>query len=144
MAYLHLDNLFVVAHTDAHPSAAEWTAYVNVLDAVGRAHGSLSIIVLTGEGAPNAAQRAELTEVARRIPMKCAVITESSVVQGLVRVFSMIGVITMRGFSMKEMLDAIKFTGHPIELGFWINRQIAQMRTALSERALTSGAMPSV
>jgi hypothetical protein len=81
----------VLLHSADQPSAHEWNAYVQAVEAtLPSARGTLHIFVATDGGAPNAAQRKQLAEAFDRGPNKALthVFSTSAFVRGVVTAFS--------------------------------------------------------
>jgi hypothetical protein len=81
----------VLLHSAEQPSAQEWSAYVQGVEAaLPSAKGTLHIFVATDGGAPNAAQRKQLAEAFDRSasPGLTHVFSTSAFVRGVVTAFS--------------------------------------------------------
>lgn len=81
----------VLLHSADQPTVAEWTGYVQEVEAaLPGARGTLHIFVATDGGAPNAAQRKQLAEAFDRssTPALTHVFSTSAFVRGVVTAFS--------------------------------------------------------
>jgi hypothetical protein len=92
MASGSLENLFVVVHNACAPSAEEWEHYMSITrDSDRKKAGDFSQvghIVFTDGGGPNAVQRAKTDKVLLGRTVRCAVVTKSSLVRGIVTTLS--------------------------------------------------------
>lgn len=91
MAFAIVENLILTMNTDQAPSSTEWNEYVTALRAYTSANPDLSRarnIVFTDGGAPNSAQRKELNDILKGRHVMVAVISNSTIVRGVVTAFA--------------------------------------------------------
>jgi len=102
------DRVILVFHYDLTPAAAEWSSYLDMYTKnIDRLTG---VLVITEGGAPNSAQRKQLSETyekTRQVPV--AIVSDSAIARGAITAFRWLGMVTMTPFSPIRLDDAMEF-----------------------------------
>ena len=72
------------------------------------------ILVVTEGGSPSAAQRARLTEIFGKKGVPTAVLTDSSIVRGVVQALNWFVQGALRAFAPERLEDALVYLGAPV------------------------------
>lgn len=112
MAFSRMGTCVVLVHSPAPPSDREWAAYVDFLEA--QKAQQTKILVVTEGGSPSAAQRARLTEIFGKKGVPTAVLTDSSIVRGVVQALNWFVQGALRAFAPERLEDALVYLGAPV------------------------------
>jgi hypothetical protein len=90
MRYRCEGRVILVAHTEAPPSAEEWSGYAREVETLlsRSSPDDVRTVVFTDGGGPDAEQRRKLTEIRGWNAVRVAVVTQSLAVRGIVTAFS--------------------------------------------------------
>jgi hypothetical protein len=124
MAVKIVDRLFIVAYGAAGPTAAEWTAYLDLMERQG-IDRTMQLVVTDG-GGPTAAQRRELDKLLAGRTMPMAVVSGSIRVRGVVSVLSWLNR-RIRAFRPPELREALVYLGVPARRGDLIERELNRL-----------------
>lgn len=107
MAMRRQGRLMVAVHSPEPPTDDEWTRWVGLgLEA---STNALRLFVETnGFGGPNAKQRKQLAENLRRFGMRCAIMTSSPVIRGIVTAVAWLNV-DLRAFAPGDHAAAASY-----------------------------------
>lgn len=101
MVQLDMGGVIVAAHTENDVPDAEWAEFMQLLTVVRRREGQAQILVRTsGGGGPNSKQRNLLANLGRKV--RAAIVTESSVIRGVVTVIAWLQSMEIRAFAPTE------------------------------------------
>ncbi len=102
------DRVILVFHYESVPTAAEWSSYLDIYTKnIDRLSG---VLVITEGGAPNSAQRKQLSETyekTRQAPV--AIVSDSAIARGAITAFRWLGMVTMTPFSPARLDEAMEF-----------------------------------
>jgi hypothetical protein len=121
MAWTVIDRLIVVVHGETEPTDAEWSAYLQVVEAQGVV--STKVLISSAGGSPTRAQRAALHRLIDGRSVPVAVVSSDRQVRALVTVFSWFNN-QVKAFPPPRMQAALAFL------------EVPARRTALIEREL--------
>lgn len=107
MECMQCDRVLFVFHPDTAPAPSDWEAY---LDTYAKNVEQLTgVLVVTEGGAPNSAQRKQLSEVYRRTRMvPVAIVCDSAITRGAITAFHWLGMVTMVPFSPSQLDGAFE------------------------------------
>jgi len=107
-------QMIIALHTKKAPSDAEWNTYIGLCqEALKILNGDstrLAGIAITDGGAPNAKQRALLATIIKDVHIRGAVVTESTLVRGVVTALSWINP-QIKAYSPTGVVDAALHLG---------------------------------
>jgi hypothetical protein len=137
MCFAFVSDVLVAVHGDQPPSSSEWRRYLaacaNASDKV-RAN-----VVVTSGGGPNAAQRAELSNLPNLMTFPTAVVSSSIVVRGIVTAISWLGK-RIKAFSPADIDSACRYLALTAETKPKVLLAVRAMQTELGHaRAAGSG-----
>src|SRR5438552_1750256 len=109
------ETVLCVANAQA-PEPAAWDAYMAVLkEHMDQRAGQPSrLVVFGGGGTPTSQMRLQLKEVIAKRKILTAVVTDSSVVRGIISVFSLF-VDGTRPFAVKDWKEGLEYVGFPMD-----------------------------
>lgn len=128
MVYKFLGNLVVMVHTAQNPTDEELRAYYDELRT--KDVSRTRVLVLTDGGGLNASQRKELNEVLSGRPQPCAVVSDNTMVRGIVTALSWFNR-SIKSFSPSDTEEAFKYLGIPTSEFAIVWREIKQLRGQL-------------
>jgi hypothetical protein len=109
MAMRRIGRVMIGVHDSEPPTEAEWTRWVML----GRcsAERELRVLVETrGQGGPNGKQRREFADALARLDLRCAIISDSLIVRGVVTAVAWLGV-ALRAFQPGDHQRAADYLG---------------------------------
>jgi hypothetical protein len=107
MAMRRIGRVMVGVHDAQPPTDAEWSRWITL----GRtsSESELRLIVETrGQGGPNAKQRRELADSLSRFELRCAILSDSLMVRGVVTAVAWLGV-ALRAFQPGDHRRAAEY-----------------------------------
>ena len=115
MAFAYVDGVLLAVHPAANPSEPEWEAYIRFCEQLPKT--CRRTLAVTAGGGPNAVQRKLLQERYLRAfvndkmnPMKVAVVTNSSIVRGIVTALNWFNPNTS-AFPADAIHEALRYLG---------------------------------
>lgn len=130
MATKVVDRLFLVVYGAAPPTAAEWSAYLELV----RAHGveRTMQLIFTDGGEPSAAQRVALNELLGGRAVPVAVVSDRIRVRGTVTALSWFNR-KIRAFPTSAVRDAIAYLEIPVSRLEILEREVQKLRLELDQ-----------
>lgn len=110
MVHQRIGNIFVLAHTQDGPDAAEWNAYLDDLERRATNVGAVRTLVVTEGGGPDTRQRTRLNEILAGAPTLAAIVTDSLVARGIVTALGWFNP-DIRPFSLASLSEAMRYLG---------------------------------
>jgi uncharacterized protein (DUF952 family) len=123
-------TLAVYVSIDDVPSDAEWTAYCDALEELGRSSGVMRVYARTDGGPPSATQRKRVAELSRLFTLRSAVVTESSVARAITAALALFNP-KIRAFSPTAAGEAYLYLVLTQEEEAWVNSMVTQFRAEL-------------
>ena len=117
MAFRYSDGLLLVAHSAQSPSEADWAEYLRYCEHE-MPRSCRRTLVLTRGGGPDAAQRKRVQTLIERIsqgqtePLRVAVVTDSTLVRGIVTALNWFNPHT-RAFASAALPEALRYLSVP-------------------------------
>jgi hypothetical protein len=107
MAMRRSDRLMVAVHDEAPPTDEEWSRWVELaFDPPTRV---LRVLVETrGHGGPNPKQRKHFADGLKRVDLRCAILSDSMIVRGVVTAVAWLGV-ALRAFAPGQHVAAADY-----------------------------------
>jgi hypothetical protein len=103
-------DLFLALFGKEAPTAAEWRGYMDFL--LAHRYTLRAAVIFTEGGGPTVSQRAEMHEKLPEFSAnKAAIITDSSVVRGIVTAFRWLGAVNWVAFSPDRLQAALQYVG---------------------------------
>jgi hypothetical protein len=115
-AYRLTHDVVLAVHNVRNPNREEWDAYLEMMSSVKEAFGGdcarFRQLIFTDGGAPNAAQRKAVVDIARGLTnvdqIRVVIISRSVVARGIVTAFRWLG-FPLRSFAPDELDEAFAF-----------------------------------
>jgi hypothetical protein len=132
MAFKVVDRVLVLVHDADCPGDEEWFSYVQEI----RRQGAFLLpqVVLTEGGRPNSLQRKLLTDVLGGRGMKAAVLSDNTMVRGVITAISWFNR-DIRAFGALDLAGAIAYLGLPTEYQGLVRGTIASLQGELTKKA---------
>jgi hypothetical protein len=109
MAICRLGRMMVAVHDAAPPTDEEWARWVALVQ--NPPGPALRLLVeTTGQGGPNAKQRKLLADAMKGLDVRCAILSDSIAVRGVVTALAWLG-LAQRAFSPGEHRGAGEYLG---------------------------------
>lgn len=102
------ERVVVCVHDEQAPTDAEWDRWLQLLRE--RAGRDARAFVETRGGGPNAKQRKLLADAVKDLDLRCAILSDSMVVRGMVTAIAWLGV-PLRAFTPGEFRPAAEYLG---------------------------------
>lgn len=130
MAYELVGDTLVLCHNDKTPSDADWNAWVSATLEV--AHKK--VLISSHGGGPSAAQRTRLSQARSSLPPEqVALLSDSSVLRGVLTAVAWLTGNNVKPFSPRELTEALRWLGLPLERQREIEVLIARLHRTLDD-----------
>ena len=131
-AFKVVEGVLVLVHDEDCPGDEEWFTYVQEIKRQGAF--LLPEIVLTRGGRPNSLQRKLLTDVLGGRAMKVAVLSDHTMVRGVITAISWFNR-DIRAFGAQDLPGAIAYLGLPMAHLGLVRGTIASLQEELTQKA---------
>ena len=132
MAFRVVERVLVLVHDAECPGDEEWFSYVQEIKRQGAF--LLPQVVLTQGGRPNSVQRKLLTDVLGGRGMKVAVLSDHTMVRGVITAIGWFNR-DIRAFESQDLAGAIAYLGLPKEHLGLVRGAIAGLQGELTKKA---------
>lgn len=132
-------RFFILLHTEAAPSDAEWTAFVTATEVAARQAGKdfsqLRQLVITDGGGPSSTQRKQANAMLGGSTIRVAVVSQSTAIRGVVTALSWFNSL-IKAFNPDELKEALSYLEVPEGADDKVMRDIRTLREQLGAKAL--------
>jgi hypothetical protein len=122
----------VVANADLPFDDDEWDEFVDIVRARAAAGKEVRTLSHSLGSGPNAMQRARLNITSKELHIRVAVLTDSQVSRGLVRVMGWMSRVEVRGFAPDDLPGAFRFLDVPPNQTSALRQALIQVKLAVA------------